>query len=86
MEITRVEFTIGDTSKNFDGTTVSVSAPPSGTAFQSLPITIGNTNVRSDVLVVNLTGFGPGKTFSAQVDVDHAVVEIAAPDEARDRR
>ncbi|WP_035610765.1 hypothetical protein [Haloferula sp. BvORR071] len=70
LEITRFEFTIGDTNKNFDGTTVNVSAPPGGAAFQASPLVVGSTNYRSDVLVVNLSGFGPGKTFSAQVDVD----------------
>jgi hypothetical protein len=77
LEITRFEFTIGDTSKNFDGSYVSLSAPPGGTALQSQPVMIGSSNIRSDVLVVNLTGFGPGKTFSAAVDVDR---DAAPPD------
>ena len=70
LEITRFEFTIGDTSKNFDGQMLNVTAPPGGSAFQGYPTFVGTTNVRSDVLVVYLSGFGPGKTFSAQVDVD----------------
>lgn len=70
LEITRFEFTIGDTSKNFDGTTTAMTAPPGGTATKVLPIVVGPTNFRSDVLAVNLTGFGPGKTFSVQVDLD----------------
>lgn len=70
LEITRFEFTIGDTSRNFDGQLVNVTAPPGGSAVQSYPTYVAGTNFRSDVLVVNLSGFGPGKTFSAQVDVD----------------
>lgn len=70
LEITRLEFTIGDTSRNFDGSLVNVSDPPGGDGVQAFPITLAGTNFRSDVLVVNLSGFGPGKTFSAQVDVD----------------
>ena len=71
LEITRFEFTIGDTTKNFDGTVTSLTAPPGGTAVQTAPIAVGPLNFRSNVLVVNLTGFGPGKTFSALVDLDH---------------
>lgn len=74
LEITRFEFTIGDTSKNFDGTTLNLTAPPGGTANQTSPFWNGTTNFRSDTLVVWLSGFGPGKTFSARVDVDRDAV------------
>src|SRR5690606_10165873 len=69
-EITRFELTIGDTGKNFDGAFGNLIPPPGGSAVRVQPTFIGTTNFRSDVLVVNLSGFGPGKTFSAQVDVD----------------
>lgn len=70
LEITRFEFTIGNTGKNFDGGTNTIVAPPGGTAVQTSPITLLGNNVRSTKLVVDLTGFGPGKTFSARVDID----------------
>ena len=70
LEITRFEFTIGNTGKNFDGGTNTIVAPPGGTAVQKSPITLLGNNVRSTKLVVDLTGFGPGKTFSARVDID----------------
>ncbi|WP_367871015.1 hypothetical protein [Luteolibacter sp. Populi] len=76
LEITRFEFTIGNTSKNFDGTTLSVSPPPGGSAVQTSPFSAGTTNLRNDVLVVHLSGFGPGKTFSAQVDVDQDAAPV----------
>jgi len=76
LEITRFEFTIGNTAKNFDGTTMTLTAPPGGTAVQTQPIYAGNTNFRSDVLVVHLSGFGPGKTFAAKVDVDQDAAPV----------
>jgi hypothetical protein len=72
LEITRFEFTIGNTAKNFDGSLLDIKAPTGVTATQESPfkVPLTNFNVRSDKLVVNLTGFGPGKTFSARVDID----------------
>ena len=70
LEITRFEFTIGNTAKNFDGSTRTLTAPPGGTANQLSPITVLSLNVRSDKLIVDLTGFGPGETFTAAVDID----------------
>ena len=73
LEITRFEMTIGDTSKNFDGSTNSPIPPPGGTASQALPIVSGSTNFRSDVAVVVLTNFGPGESFSVDLDIDSDV-------------
>ncbi len=73
LEITRFELTIGNTSKNFDGSYKSLTPPANGTATQTAPTMgglFGLVNFRSDVLVVHLTGFGPGKTFAVAVDVD----------------
>ncbi|MCW1883829.1 hypothetical protein OKA04_03760 [Luteolibacter flavescens] len=66
LDITRFEFTIGNTAKNFDGYQQNVTPPPGGTANRTEP-TSGN---RSDKVAFDLTNFGPGETFSFQVDVD----------------
>lgn len=66
LEITRFEFSIGNTSKNFDGNTTAMTAPPGGGIVKNSPLPGG----RSDLLSVTTTGFGPGKTIAVQVDVD----------------
>jgi hypothetical protein len=70
LEISRVEFTIGDTSKNFDGKEINFELPP-GAAVSG--VTPGPT-ARGDVFAVNLTGFDPGETFSVTLDVDRDTV------------
>jgi hypothetical protein len=66
LEITRFDFTIGNTAKNFDGSEQTVTAPPGGTAVRALPL--GAT--RSDVVTFGLSNFGPGETFSFKIDID----------------
>src|SRR5687768_5640325 len=60
LEITRFDFTIGNTAKNFDGDTQDVTHPPGGNASRMQPL----AGFRSDVVSFALSGFGPGKTFS----------------------
>ena len=66
LEITRFDFTIGNTAKNFDGSEQTVTAPPGGSAVRALPL--GAT--RSDVVTFGLSNFGPGETFSFKIDID----------------
>jgi hypothetical protein len=66
LEITRFDFTIGDTGLNFDGNEQGVTPPPGGTAARTQPV-IG---ARSDVVSFSLANFGPGETFTFRVDVD----------------
>ena len=66
LEITRVEFTIGNTSKNFDGGTQTQTPPPGGSIDARVPL----AGTRSDSTAMNLSGFGPGETFNFDVDID----------------
>ncbi len=67
LEFNRMVFHIGDTAFNFDArSTYKVVAPVGGTAAQFLPLPPG----QSDVVDVSLTGFGPGKTFTVDLDMD----------------
>jgi len=70
LEITRFEMTIGDLTRNFDASKVTVTDPPNGHATQNLPDgSFGwfwGWGARSGVLQVDLTDFGPGKTFSVE--------------------
>ena len=68
LEITRFEFTIGDTAKNFDGSEETVTAPPGAGGAASRISPVGAT--RSDVVRFDLTNFGPGETFSFKIDID----------------
>ena len=69
LEIERVEITIGDTSKNFDGDADDETDPPGGNIESVSP----DSGDRSDVLEVKLEHFGPGKTFAVKVDIDNDV-------------
>jgi hypothetical protein len=66
LEITRFDFTIGDTGMNFDGNTQDVTHPPGGNASRIQPL----AGFRSDVVSFVLSGFGPGETFTFKVDLD----------------
>jgi len=66
LEITRFDFTIGNTAKNFDGDEQGVTPPPGGTAARTQP----GIGLRSDVVSFSLANFGPGETFTFKVDLD----------------
>jgi hypothetical protein len=80
LEFNQCVLLLGDLSKHFDGNTVSVTAPVGGTAAQVYPI----AGIRSDYAHIVLSGFGPGKTFSFQVDID--MDSTTAPDTVEDFR
>lgn len=67
LEFGSMNFTIGDTAFTFDARQVFTTTDPvGGTASQALPV----SGLQSDSVVVGLTGFGPGKSFSVDLDVD----------------
>jgi len=80
LEFNQCVLSLGDLSKHFDGNTLSVTAPVGGTAVQVYPI----AGIRSDYAHLLLSGFGPGKTFSFQVDID--MDSTTAPDTVEDYR
>ena len=65
LEITRFDFTVGNTAKNFDGAEQAVTHPPGGNAGRIQPL----SGFRSDVVSFALSNFGPGETFSFKVDI-----------------
>jgi hypothetical protein len=69
LDISRFDFTIGDTSKNFDYSyTGAIKHPPGGAAvLLPLPPLSGT---RADSFTVLLSNFGPGESFSITMDVD----------------
>ncbi len=80
LEFNQCVLSLGDLSKHFDGNTVSVTAPVGGTAAQIYPL----AGIRADYAHLVLSGFGPGKSFSFQVDID--MDSATAPDTFEDFR
>ncbi len=66
--ITRFEMTIGDTSRNFDSATDFI--PPSGGAILRREPDDGNGGTRSDRVLLEISDFDPGESFTLYVDVD----------------
>lgn len=66
LSITRFELTIGRTDKSFDGGDFQITNPPEGTAAWVLPA----PGTRGQLLRIDTTNFGPGKTFAVRIDVD----------------
>jgi hypothetical protein len=76
-QINKVTFFIGDTRRHFDlADTTVVSAPPYGTASAAV---VGGAR-RGDFLVVDLTGFDPGESFTLSTDVDLDLVGNSVED------
>jgi hypothetical protein len=65
--ITGLNWSIGDTSKNFDA---SVMEAGPMTFSQTSPDNNLNGGGRSNVVLYTFTGFDPGETFSFRVDID----------------
>lgn len=67
-QISRFEMTIGDLSKSFDSASDFVP-PPGGSIMRESPDGV-NGGTRSSKVVLQLSGFDPGESFSMYVDVD----------------
>ncbi|MHB1035785.1 MAG: PEP-CTERM sorting domain-containing protein [Pirellulales bacterium] len=67
--ITNLSITVGDTTKNFDMVFPQVTAAP-GIGYTVNSLDRAHDGVRSDVLDMGFTGFGPGKSFLFRVDID----------------
>ena len=66
LEINRFELTIGKTAYEFDARDFTLEAPADGSAIMALP----GPGLQNDNLVIDLTKFGPGKTFKVRIDID----------------
>ena len=76
-EITAVQLTIGHTQRHFDATAdgnLNPVAPPGGSVTQRWP-----NRTRDNDLYLTYTGFGPGETVSAEVDIDLGLVDPPNP-------
>src|SRR5262245_45190850 len=60
------QIALGDTGYDFDGNTTSVTAPAGGSARIIIPL----AGTRTDRADIGLTGFGPGTSFSVDLDLD----------------
>src|ERR1041384_7612682 len=70
VAITKVEMTIGKTSKNFDSAVVLSYPPGGGSATLESPDT-GQDGARSDSVVYSaISSFDPGETFIFAADID----------------
>lgn len=69
-QISRFEMTIGNRAKSFDSAS-GISAPPGGSVLLESPDGV-DQGTRSQKLVLQLSGFDPGESFSMYVDVDAA--------------
>lgn len=67
--ITNLMISIGDTAYNWDGVT-DLTSPPGGNSTLNSPDTSTGGGVRSDVLNIGFTGFGPSESISFRADID----------------
>src|SRR5687767_12662346 len=69
VPFTRLQMTIGDTSKNFDAA-YHFAGPPGGSISRVSPDDNDGGGSRSDTVILNISGFDPGESIAFDVDID----------------